>query len=85
MTTHTEVRPWECEVCKKCFKTTRNLEQHKNSHNPPKYSCKFCDKKFPFTSSRNNHMKTVHKDQVASVARAEYGDGSDVEDVEEEF
>ncbi|OUM62956.1 hypothetical protein PIROE2DRAFT_29713, partial [Piromyces sp. E2] len=48
-------RPFECEVCKKCFCRSHDLERHKVSHQDKMYSCELCGKKFGRLDSLKRH------------------------------
>ena len=65
MRTHTDTRPYICQICKQGFKRESHLAGHINSrlHNtkPKEYHCPSCDTKFTRKSSRKRHIKAKHE------------------------
>jgi len=58
-------RPFECEICKKSFCRSHDLERHKVIHKEKMFSCELCHKKFGRLDSLKRHMgcKTCVKRQ----------------------
>ncbi|XP_071951605.1 uncharacterized protein [Antedon mediterranea] len=58
---HTNEKPHECHICKKCFSRSENLKIHKRSHTGEKpYMCpvKGCNKRYSNSSDRFKHSRT---------------------------
>ena len=59
--THSQDRPYKCDICKKCFKTPSTLYQHQKVHatdsKAHKYLCEYCGKRYVHTLSF--HRKSV--------------------------
>ncbi|ORX44995.1 hypothetical protein BCR36DRAFT_245660, partial [Piromyces finnis] len=49
-------RPFECDVCKKCFCRAHDLERHKVIHQEKMYECELCGKKFGRLDSLKRHV-----------------------------
>ncbi|XP_039900525.1 protein odd-skipped-related 1-like [Simochromis diagramma] len=44
MFTHTEGRPYKCDLCEKTFKSPRNLRLHQQIHTRKRlYKCSYCE------------------------------------------
>lgn len=59
MSTHSNVREYECKVCLKAFTTVRYLKEHLMTHAEGKFVCGICGKASKTKSNHNSHMK-VH-------------------------
>lgn len=61
---HTETPSADCEICKKKFKSEKNLKVHvKRIHSSLElWKCNFCVKKFRMKGNLKTHLKNVHKD-----------------------
>lgn len=57
LTTHSEVRPYACEVCNKRFKQRHEVNAHKRSHSNPSFQCDICSKMFVHKSHLTSHRK----------------------------
>jgi len=57
LNTHTNERPFSCEVCQSRFKCTRDLNKHSKHHKEKNIDCHHCTKKFPDKESLYNHVK----------------------------
>lgn len=56
-TQHTNVRSFECEICKKFYKTKRDLKLHLMVHSSQRpHSCSHCSKTFLSTSKLKQHL-----------------------------
>ncbi|EDW04802.1 GH23447 [Drosophila grimshawi] len=60
---HTDYAPYECDVCKKCFKSLSRLKHHKETHDPHKYICPECGMQLNSRPTLNRH-RLVHTDQM---------------------
>ncbi|XP_017116401.2 zinc finger protein weckle, partial [Drosophila elegans] len=60
---HTDYAPFDCEVCKKCFKSANRLKRHKDTHDPHKYICPECGMQLNSRTTLNRH-RLVHTDQM---------------------
>lgn len=56
-TQHTNVRAFECEICKKFYKTKRDLKLHLMVHSVQRpHKCSMCSKTFLSTSKLKQHL-----------------------------
>ena len=56
--THLNIKPFECEYCKKEFTTSGHLTEHIRTHTGEKpYKCALCGRGFSHLNSAKNHMK----------------------------
>ena len=51
---------FSCNKCTKCFNHQSNLIQHQTTHNDPKFSCPFCNKKLRLRTNLKKHFKRRH-------------------------
>uniref|UniRef100_F6SIP3 C2H2-type domain-containing protein n=1 Tax=Equus caballus TaxID=9796 RepID=F6SIP3_HORSE len=59
MITHSEKRPYNCEICNKSFKRLDQVGAHKIIYSEDKpYKCKLCGKGFAHRNVYKNHKKT---------------------------
>lgn len=73
------IRKYECEICNKQYKHRQHLWRHnKEKHNSEivinlqqneckvkkEYKCKICDKIYSSASSRSNHIKIYHIENI---------------------
>ncbi|XP_034473674.1 zinc finger protein weckle [Drosophila innubila] len=63
MLIHTDYAPFECDVCKKCFKSENRLKLHKETHDPHKYICPECGMQLNSRPTLNRH-RLVHTDHM---------------------
>ncbi|XP_050741291.1 zinc finger protein weckle isoform X2 [Drosophila biarmipes] len=59
---HTDNRPFECTVCKACFKNRARLKAHYQIHAEPNFVCNICGKKLQTRRTWNMH-KLVHSEE----------------------
>ena len=64
--THKEDRPFDCEMCKQCFKTKNALKKHKLIvHSEHKvFKCGECSKSFALKSQLQRHKNQVHTEKI---------------------
>ena len=56
--THTEEKPYKCEVCEKAFNRKGHLNEHLRIHTGDKpYKCKVCEKAFNHKGHLNEHLR----------------------------
>ncbi|XP_033116184.1 transcriptional activator GLI3-like [Anneissia japonica] len=63
---HTNEKPHQCHICKKCFSRSENLKIHKRSHTGEKpYACPVegCNKRYSNSSDRFKHTRTHVEDK----------------------
>ncbi|EDW75973.2 uncharacterized protein Dwil_GK14921 [Drosophila willistoni] len=60
---HTDYAPFECDICKKCFKSSNRLKHHKETHDPHKYICPECGMQLNSRPTLNRH-RLVHTDKM---------------------
>ncbi|KAG5450777.1 hypothetical protein CSKR_101381 [Clonorchis sinensis] len=54
-------RPFKCCHCIKAFKSKALLDQHMHIHYPPKYTCRYCAKKYRWPPVFYHHQRTCKK------------------------
>ncbi|KAL3315508.1 hypothetical protein Ciccas_005865, partial [Cichlidogyrus casuarinus] len=60
-------RPFKCEHCVKSFKSKALLDQHMHIHFPPKYTCRYCAKKYRWPPVFYHHQRTCKKRNAANL------------------
>ena len=61
MRTHTNERPYECDVCDNAFRESAALKTHMRMHtNEKPYECDVCEKRFTRASNLKRHMRNFH-------------------------
>lgn len=54
-------KTFDCPICEKKFSGTKNLYQHKISHQVSSFFCNACDKKFKRAHGLKQHVKSIHE------------------------
>lgn len=69
----TEGKGFKCNLCRKVFKSRRNVTRHYLicilNPDKPKYECKFCSQTFSVRCRRNYHEKTHVKIEDPQVSQ----------------
>ena len=61
MRTHTNEKPYECDVCEKRCTTAGNLKVHMRIHtNEKPFECHVCEKRFRQSSGLKVHVRRYH-------------------------
>ncbi|BHF61225.1 hypothetical protein SprV_0100419800 [Sparganum proliferum] len=60
-------RPFKCCHCVKSFKSKALLDQHMHIHYPPKYTCRYCAKKYRWPPVFYHHQRTCKKRPPATT------------------
>ncbi|CAL8101314.1 unnamed protein product [Calicophoron daubneyi] len=60
-------RPFKCCHCIKAFKSKALLDQHMHIHYPPKYTCRYCAKKYRWPPVFYHHQRTCKKRPPSST------------------
>lgn len=69
-TQHTNVRAFECEICKKFYKTKRDLKLHLMVHSASRpHKCYVCSKTFLSTSKLKQHLNIHSGDRPFKVSQ----------------
>ncbi|KAK2722463.1 hypothetical protein QYM36_002862, partial [Artemia franciscana] len=56
---HTVKKPFECDICRKCFSRNSDLIVHQRTHTGEKpFKCDICEKKFNQKSNLFSHQRT---------------------------
>ncbi|KAA3682241.1 uncharacterized protein DEA37_0012268 [Paragonimus westermani] len=63
-------RPFKCCHCIKAFKSKALLDQHMHIHYPPKYTCRYCAKKYRWPPVFYHHQRTCKKRPPTTTADA---------------
>ena len=59
--THTGIRPYICEICRKSFNEKGNLKEHLKRHSEIRpFKCPLCDKTYKSTGILKEHIKYYH-------------------------
>lgn len=61
-------RHFKCSHCIKSFKSKALLDQHMHIHYPPKYTCKYCGKKYRWPPVFYHHQRTCKKRPAALIS-----------------
>ncbi|VDO12571.1 unnamed protein product [Rodentolepis nana] len=61
-------RPFKCCHCVKSFKSKALLDQHMHIHYPPKYTCRYCAKKYRWPPVFYHHQRTCKKRPAVPTA-----------------
>ena len=68
--THTDVATAVCPICGKTFKQRASLSKHKSIHEPAKYTCDSCGRKFYRKEFLLAHLKTHGDKKQCSACKA---------------
>ena len=61
---HFDERQFECDTCKKRFKTKPRLYAHEKIHSNSKpYKCEKCEKRFIVLAKKKRHERQVHREE----------------------
>lgn len=58
---HSDIRKFQCDICKKMYKTKCTLQNHMNTHKDKNFTCEICAKIFHTASGLWIHIQYVHK------------------------
>ncbi|KAL1392789.1 hypothetical protein pipiens_012223 [Culex pipiens pipiens] len=63
---HSDVKPFECDVCGKSFKLKNTLLNHQVQHTGvKKFACEFCSRTFASSGNYYAHRKRMHPQELA--------------------
>ena len=66
---HSNLMPYQCEVCGKRCKLKSNLKIHMRVHSNTKmFPCQLCSQAFNYKSSLEGHMRSKHSSDTSSTA-----------------
>ncbi|VDP84370.1 unnamed protein product, partial [Echinostoma caproni] len=68
-------RPFKCCHCIKAFKSKALLDQHMHIHYPPKYTCRYCAKKYRWPPVFYHHQRTCKKRPPSTSASTTSSNG----------
>ncbi|TPP62505.1 Zinc finger protein [Fasciola gigantica] len=69
-------RPFKCCHCIKAFKSKALLDQHMHIHYPPKYTCRYCAKKYRWPPVFYHHQRTCKKRPPSTSASTTVGNST---------
>lgn len=69
-------RPFKCCHCIKAFKSKALLDQHMHIHYPPKYTCRYCAKKYRWPPVFYHHQRTCKKRPPSTSASTTNGNSA---------
>lgn len=70
MRQHTGVKPYDCEICGRQFKSSSTLEKHIQRHrNGIELKCSFCPSKFNQQNEYKSHME-IHLNENPTINKS---------------
>jgi len=58
--THTQEKPYPCNICNKAYACSSNLDEHKLKHNPKSFECDSCHALFTYGRTLKKHKEKFH-------------------------
>ncbi|XP_031630900.1 zinc finger protein 572-like [Contarinia nasturtii] len=65
---HTDVKPFQCDICLKSFKLKNTLRNHQVQHTGVRrFVCPFCNRSFASSGNYYSHRKRMHPNELAAM------------------